>query len=48
MPRSVQSGPEAISSGFYMSTEDIFDDLKWSDAIYFDEVGFDQDVSLLP
>ncbi|ORY22227.1 glycosyl hydrolase, partial [Naematelia encephala] len=29
---------------FYVSTDDIFDDSKWSDAVYFDEVGFDQDL----
>jgi hypothetical protein len=28
-----------------VSTDDIFDDSKWSDAVYFEEVGFDQDVS---
>jgi beta-xylosidase len=37
--------PDIISSGFYVSTDDIFDDSKWSDAVYFEEVGFDQDVS---
>lgn len=28
-----------------MWTDDIFDDSKWSNAIYFEEIGFDQDVS---
>jgi hypothetical protein len=28
-----------------VSTDDIFDDSKWSNAVYFEEVGFDQDVS---
>lgn len=37
-------GPDVISSGFYVKTDDIFDDSKWSDAVYFEEVGFDQDV----
>lgn len=31
--------------GFYVVTDDIFDDTKWSDATYFEEQGFDQDVS---
>jgi hypothetical protein len=42
---NIQTGPDIISSGFYVSTDDIFDDSKWSDAVYFEEVGFDQDVS---
>jgi hypothetical protein len=42
---SNQGKPDVISSGFYVSTDDIFDDSKWSDAVYFEEVGFDQDVS---
>jgi hypothetical protein len=37
--------PDVISSGFYVSTDDIFDDSRWSEAVYFDEIGFDQDVS---
>ena len=32
--------------GFYVSTDNIFDDAKWSDAVYFEEQGFDQDVRL--
>jgi hypothetical protein len=32
-------------TGFYVSTNDIHDDSKWSDAVYFEELGFDQDVS---
>lgn len=32
-------------TGFYVSTDDIHDDSKWSDAVYFEELGFDQDVS---
>lgn len=31
--------------GFYISTDDIFDEASWSDPIYFDELGLDQDVS---
>lgn len=42
---TAQTGPEVISSGFYVSTDDIFDDSKWSEAVYFEEIGFDQDVS---
>jgi hypothetical protein len=34
-----------ISSGFYVSTDDIFDDSKWSNAVYLEDIGFDQDVS---
>lgn len=30
--------------GFYVWTEDIFDDTKWSDPVYFDNPGFDQDL----
>ncbi|BEI98971.1 hypothetical protein CcaverHIS631_0400140 [Cutaneotrichosporon cavernicola] len=36
--------PDAIPSGFYVWTDDIFDDSKWSDAVYFEEIGFDQDL----
>ena len=32
--------------GFYVKTTDIWDEKTWSDPIYFDQVGFDQDVSL--
>jgi beta-xylosidase len=35
-------------TGFYVSTDDIHDDSKWSDAVYFEELGFDQDVSRPP
>ena len=31
--------------GFYVSTDNIFDDKSWSDPIYFDMIGIDQDVS---
>ncbi|KAJ9110604.1 hypothetical protein QFC22_006703 [Naganishia vaughanmartiniae] len=31
-------------TGFYVVTDDIFDDTKWSDATYFEEQGFDQDL----
>lgn len=34
--------------GFYVKTTDIWDDSSWSDPIYFDQVGFDQDVSSDP
>jgi beta-xylosidase len=30
--------------GFYVWTEDIFDDSTWSDPVYFDNPGFDQDL----
>ncbi|KAL1632632.1 hypothetical protein SLS56_003531 [Neofusicoccum ribis] len=30
--------------GFYVSTADIWDDASWSDPVYFDQVGFDQDL----
>lgn len=29
-----------------MSNDDIFDDSKWSDPVYFEMLGIDQDVSL--
>ncbi|RSH90256.1 hypothetical protein EHS25_001590 [Saitozyma podzolica] len=35
---------EVPPRGFYVWTEDIYDDEKWSDAIYFDETGIDQDL----
>jgi beta-xylosidase len=31
--------------GFYVSTDNIFDETTWSDPIYFDSLGIDQDVS---
>lgn len=31
--------------GFYVKTTDIWNETTWSDPIYFDQVGFDQDVS---
>lgn len=34
--------------GFYDKTTDIRDDSTWSDPVYFDQVGFDQDVSSGP
>ncbi|PKY04951.1 putative glycosyl hydrolase [Aspergillus campestris IBT 28561] len=30
--------------GFYVSTTDIWDSASWSDPVYFDQVGFDQDL----
>lgn len=30
--------------GFYVKTTDIWDSKSWSDPVYFDQVGFDQDV----
>lgn len=30
--------------GFYVSTTDIWDSASWSDPVFFDQVGFDQDV----
>lgn len=30
--------------GFYVKTDNIWDSDSWSDPVYFDEVGFDQDV----
>lgn len=32
--------------GFYVHTKDIWDSDSWSDPIYFDQVGFDQDVRI--
>lgn len=32
--------------GFYVRTTNIWEDGSWSDPVYFDQVGFDQDVSL--
>jgi beta-xylosidase len=32
--------------GFYVSTDDIFDDSKWSEPVYFEMLGIDQDVRL--
>lgn len=31
--------------GFYVQTTNIWDETSWSDSIYFDQVGFDQDVN---
>lgn len=31
--------------GFYVRTRNIWDETAWSDPVYFDQVGFDQDVS---
>lgn len=31
--------------GFYVRTKDIWDSASWSDPVYFDQPGFDQDVS---
>lgn len=31
--------------GFYVQTSNIWDETSWSDPVYFDQVGFDQDVS---
>lgn len=42
------SNSEVLFDGFYVSTDDIFDDAKWSQAVYFEEVGFDQDVCASP
>lgn len=33
--------------GFYVKTDNIWDSNSWSDPVYFDQVGFDQDVSSL-
>lgn len=32
--------------GFYVKTANIWDSDSWSDPVYFDQVGFDQDVSV--
>ena len=34
----------ADARGFYVWTEDIFDEASWSDPVYFDQLGIDQDV----
>lgn len=31
--------------GFYVSTDNIWDDSTWSEPVYFDMLGIDQDVS---
>jgi beta-xylosidase len=31
--------------GFYVSTDNIFDETTWSEPVYFDSLGIDQDVS---
>jgi hypothetical protein len=33
-----------MARGFYVWTEDIWDQSRWSDPIYFDATGIDQDV----
>jgi beta-xylosidase len=33
--------------GFYVKTRDIWEEESWSEPVYFDQVGFDQDVSFL-
>ena len=32
--------------GFYVKTTNIWDSNSWSDPVYFDQIGFDQDVSI--
>lgn len=42
-----QQGERTFPRGFYIKTSNIWDSSSWSDPVYFDVVGFDQDVSLL-
>jgi hypothetical protein len=39
--------PFVTPRGFYVSTDDIFDETKWSEPVFFDMLGIDQDVSLI-
>jgi beta-xylosidase len=39
-----QCNERIFPRGFYVKTNDIFDDSKWSDPVYYDNVGFDQDL----
>ncbi|KAF2140412.1 glycoside hydrolase family 43 protein [Aplosporella prunicola CBS 121167] len=41
---SPQSGERVWPRGFVVKTEDIWDEKKWSEPVYFDQVGFDQDL----
>lgn len=34
--------------GFYVKTDNVWDASSWSDPVFFDQVGFDQDVCLTP
>ncbi|KAJ9099309.1 hypothetical protein QFC21_004190 [Naganishia friedmannii] len=36
--------PFVTPRGFYVSTDDIFDDSKWSEPVFFDMLGIDQDL----
>lgn len=39
-----QNNERIFPRGFYVKTNDIFDETKWSDPVYYDNVGFDQDL----
>jgi len=39
------SGPQLTSSSFSLQTDDITNDAAWSEPIYFNMLGIDQDVS---
>lgn len=41
-------GLRTFPRGFYVKTDDIWESGSWSDPIYFDVVGFDQDVGPKP
>lgn len=41
-----QQNERLYPRGFYVRTENIWDSSSWSDPVYFDVIGFDQDVSL--
>lgn len=42
---TLQVPPMSHPRGFYVSTDNIWDESTWSDPIYFDMAGIDQDVS---
>jgi beta-xylosidase len=42
-----QSDDRVWPRGFYVRTRDIWDSSSWSDPVYFDQPGFDQDVSVI-
>lgn len=39
-----QSDDRVWPRGFYVQSEDIWDDKTWSDPVYFDQIGFDHDL----
>lgn len=43
-----QEGERLYPRGFYVKTEDIWTSASWSDPVFFDVIGLDQDVSSSP